>query len=246
MSRTSAYYAIILRSRPSGESNREIWLLTAEAGLVRAVLFGGPKSKLRSHAAPFHSGKVWIYHDPVKNFYKLNDFDVQSWRPGLREMYERAMAADAVSHTVLASEGGGGAWSGAIKLVEENLNALETANEECCSRIQLHFFWQWINFLGLRPQFDSCVSCEKAIPQTEPLWYSAKEDGALCADCVSQGTEDLQINPGCRRWLASVEALSPSRLSSHTMDKKSLGETKALTSLILAKALGARLNSWNW
>jgi DNA repair protein RecO (recombination protein O) len=250
MPRTLAYSAVILRSRPSGESNREVWLLTAEAGLIHATLFGGPKSKLRSHAAPFHSGKAWIYHDPVKDFYKLNDFDVQSWKPGLREMYERTMAADAVAQTVLASHGGGGDWKSATGIVEETFCALEAANEEYCRRIQLHFFWQWINFLGLRPQFEYCASCERAVAQSEPVWYAVKEDGAVCADCASHERENagniLQISPGCRRWLAAVEALSPLRLCSYTMDNKSLNETKALTSAILAQTLGRRLNSWDW
>jgi DNA repair protein RecO (recombination protein O) len=161
-------------------------------------------------------------------------------------MYERAMAADAVSQTVLASHGGGGAWDTAIGLVEETLNALEAANEECCARVQLHFFWRWINFLGLRPQLEHCVSCEKPIAQAEPLWYSAKEEGALCEKCASQGDNFLQVCPGCRRWLAAVEALSPSRISHYTMDNKSLIETKSLTSAILAQALGVRLNSWDW
>ena len=48
-----------------------------------------------------------VYHDPSKDSRKLSDFDVRSWRPGLRELYERAMAADAVAETVLASHGGG-------------------------------------------------------------------------------------------------------------------------------------------
>ncbi|MDR2078214.1 MAG: recombination protein O N-terminal domain-containing protein, partial [Treponema sp.] len=57
--RLFTYSAIILRVRPSGESNRETWALTAEEGILRATVFGGPKSKLRSHVEPYHRGTLW-------------------------------------------------------------------------------------------------------------------------------------------------------------------------------------------
>ncbi|MDR1970606.1 MAG: recombination protein O N-terminal domain-containing protein, partial [Treponema sp.] len=97
MARNVTYSALVLRARPSGESNREITFLTAEEGLIRATVFGGPKSKLRAHTAPYHRGKLWIYRDPAKTFMKVTDFDVQVWRPGIRELYERTMAASAVA-----------------------------------------------------------------------------------------------------------------------------------------------------
>ena len=100
MSRTSVYSALVLRSRSSGESNSEITLLTAEEGIIMSTVFGGPKSKLRSHSAPYNSGKVWIYRDPSKDYGKLSDFDVHSWRPGLRELYDRTMAAAGIAESV--------------------------------------------------------------------------------------------------------------------------------------------------
>jgi len=108
MSRTAVYSALVLRNRPSGESNSEVTLLTAEEGLIRVTVFGGPKSKLRAYTAPHNSGQVWIYKDKAKDYGKLSDFDVHSWRAGLRELYERTMAASAVAETILSTHGGGG------------------------------------------------------------------------------------------------------------------------------------------
>ena len=154
MQRNVCYTALILRCRPLGESNRDIWLLTAEEGILRAIVFGGPKSKLRSYASPFHSGQAWIYHEPVKDSRKLGDFDVQSWRPGLRELYERAMAADAVAETILASHGGGGNWIEALTLAEAVLDAISDAGSSQCSLLLWYFLWQWAGILGIRPCLD--------------------------------------------------------------------------------------------
>jgi DNA repair protein RecO (recombination protein O) len=152
MPRNFTYTALVLRARPSGESNREAWFLTAEAGLLRATVFGGPKSRLRAHVAPFHSGPLWIYHDPVRDSRKVTDFDVSCWRPGLREHYDRALAADGLADTILNSHGGGGNWQAAFALAGGSLDALAEAEGRHCLPILLHFFWNWLDILGNRPE----------------------------------------------------------------------------------------------
>ena len=239
--------ALILRSRHSGESNREVWLLTAEAGLLRVTVFGGPKSKLRAYASPFHSGQAWIYQNPSKDARKLSDFDVHSWRPGLREQYERTMAADAIAETILTSHGGGGNWEKALSLAEAALDALAEADSETCSRITLCFLWQWADFLGLRPEFDHCSHCGKAVPVDSVLRFAPREGSMLCSECsLESGTGLLETNPGCRRWLETARQLAPAQLARYTLDKQSFREAKALATGILSEALGKRLISWEW
>ncbi|MDR0495247.1 MAG: DNA repair protein RecO C-terminal domain-containing protein [Treponema sp.] len=248
MTRNACYSALILRSRPSGEANRDIWLLAAEAGLIRATVFGGPKSKLRAYASPFHSGQAWIYQDPSKDSRKLSDFDVKSWRPGLRELYERVMAADAAAETVLATHGGGGNWGGALSLAEAALDALAIADSETCARILLWFLWQWAGFLGLWPEFSRCSSCEKPIPANSLAMFSPVEGGVVCEDCLGDmyKTGLVAAGPGCRRWLETARGLSPVQLNRYTLDKQSFHEAKSLATAILAEALGRRLNSWDF
>ncbi|MDR2020628.1 MAG: recombination protein O N-terminal domain-containing protein [Treponema sp.] len=195
MSRSFTYTALILRVRPSGESNREAWFLTAEEGILRATIFGGPKSRLRAHAAPYHQGQIWIYHDPVRDSRKLVDFDVRLWRPGLRELYERTMSAGAVAETILAGYGGGGNWEAALAMAEKTLDALETADGESCVRILIHFLWNWAELLGQRPELNRCASCGNSPGGGEEykaceeggdalLWYSPQEGTLFCSSCA--------------------------------------------------------------
>jgi DNA repair protein RecO (recombination protein O) len=245
MTRSHCYSALMLRSRPSGESNRDAWLLTAEAGLIRATVFGGPKSKLRSYASPFHSGQAWVYHDPVKDSRKLTDFDVRSWRPGLRELYERAMAADSMAETILASHGGGGNWGRALSLAEAVLDALAEAGSDTCARLALWFLWQWTDFLGLRPELDRCSVCGN--PSGNMLQYSRREGGMVCDSCsVGTGFGFVEAGPGCRRWLETIRPLSPDKIARFTLDTKSFTEAKTLVTAILSEALGRRPASWDW
>jgi len=248
MSRTTVYSALVLRSRPSGESNNEVTLLTAEEGIIKATVFGGPKSKLRSHSAPYNSGQVWVYRDPAKDHRKLSDFDVHSWRPGLRELYERTMAAGGVAETVLYSHGGGGDWSTALKLALETLDALENANEELCPRLLVHFLWQWADFLGIQPQVECCSACGNEAADG-PLWFSSRENSVLCGNCVQESGPAaglLQLRPGSRRWLASTAQIEPSLLYRYSMDNRSFHEAKELAAAVISGALGKRLASWDW
>ena len=265
MSRTAVFSALVLRNRPSGESNSEIYLLTAEEGVIRATVFGGPKSKLRSHAAPYNSGKVWIYRDPAKGYGKLSDFDVNSWRPGLRELYERTMAAGGIAETILATHGGGGDWEEALSLAAEALDTMETASEELCERLLVHFLWRWAGFLGIQPQLEGCSVCEGEAGD-RALWYSAREHSFLCENCVSGRSSVpenapsakalsptpssvpnlIQLNQGCRRWLAAIGQMSPSNLYRYSMDIKSFNEAKSFATAVLIGTLGKRLSSWDW
>jgi DNA repair protein RecO (recombination protein O) len=109
--------------------------------------------------APFNSGILFSYRDPAKDFRKVSDFDVRSWRPGLRELYERSEAASGIAAAVLAGHGGGGAWTEALAIADAALDAMESAGAETCERIGLHFLWRWAALLGNRLDPGRCVSC---------------------------------------------------------------------------------------
>ena len=235
MSRTATYTALVLRCRPSGESNSEVTLLTEEEGIIRATVFGGAKSKLRAHSAQYNSGRVWIYRDKSKDYAKLSDFDVQSWRAGLRELYERAMTAGAIAQTILSSHGGGGSWNTAYKLAVETLDALENADEDQCPLLLNHFLWRWAHLLGIQPHIECCGDCEK-IPDNEPLFFNALESSVLCRDCISRSPPRsalIQLNPVCRRWLSAVSDLEPAQIYCYSIDSKSFNEAKSLVTAVL-------------
>ena len=51
MQRTFACKALVINVKPVGENNSSITLLTEEKGIIHAVLYGGPKSKMKSLVA---------------------------------------------------------------------------------------------------------------------------------------------------------------------------------------------------
>jgi DNA repair protein RecO (recombination protein O) len=254
MSRSLSYSVLCLRVRPVGESNREAWFLSAEEGIIKATVFGGPKSRLRAHVAPFNQGRIWIYHDPVRDSRKVTDFDVHSWRPGLRELYERTMAADAMAETLLATHGGGGAWETALNLAGNTLDCLENADDKTCRHVLLNFFWTWTDFLGVQPVLNHCVFCACEVPPLAVLWYDLEEGSLYCENCRAGITKSqitgfkntgFNLGPGARRWLLSVSDMEPRQAQRYSMDNTSMKQARSLILNILGEALGKRLSLWD-
>ena len=256
--RNFTYTALTLRVKASGESNRESWFLTSGEGVLRATVFGGPKSRMRALVTPFHSGRLLVYHDPVRDSRKVSDFDVLSYRMGIRELWERTMAANAVAETILASHGGGGSWEQALSLAESVLDALDGANADTCSRLGVFFLWHWAEILGLRPDLGFCAVCGKDVGRSrtsersrsnesaDTLWYSAAKDGLCCDNCrkIDAGSW-LRVDPGARLWLARVETLSAEDVERVSLDVPSFEQARSLSIAILAEALGKTLPTWD-
>ena len=250
MSRSFTYSAITLRVRQSGESNREAWFLTAEEGVLRATVFGGPKSRLRARVAPFHEGELWIYHNPVRDSRKVTDFDVRSYRPGIRELYERAMTADALAETILASHGGGGGWAEAAKLTSGVLDALDEADAALCCRLGIYFLWQWADILGVRPDLSVCGLCASNIQREQVLLFSAASEALFCENCArrevfSPASPLIRLGGGARLWLGGIENLPAAVIARVTLDNTSLEQAKAFSKALLARTLEKWLATWD-
>jgi len=252
MSRAFTYSALTLRVRPSGESNREAWFLSSEEGLIRATVFGGPKSRLRARVAPYHEGKLWIYHDPVRDSRKVSDFDVYSYRTGLRDLYERAMVAGAVAETILVSLGGGSGGPESLKLAGSVLDALDTADAPAATRIGIYFLWRWAGVLGEKPDLGACAVCGRELGQDEPLWYFNRKESLFCENCMKKqlyvssagSNPSLHLDPGAIGWLKAIESIPASDIPRVSLDDHSLEQAKNLAKAVLAGSLGRRLATW--
>ena len=242
MQRDKSYNAITLKVHTSGEQ-RQAWFLTSEAGIIKATVFGGPKSRLRAYAAPFHQGRLLLYHNPVQDSYKVTDFDIQFWRQGIHEQYTRIVGAQSVSETILASYASGGNWRQAFNTVENALNALSSAQNPLCRRILVHFLWKWIDLLGLKPELDLCISCGAKIPASETLLFSPSDSGSLCTSCLND-TNVVPVSPGARLWIYRTQDLAPEQLTRYGADNKSLSQAKSLVTGIIASDLGRYLKTW--
>lgn len=211
--RNLSYEAVVLRARESPGGDRIVTFLAADAGLVDAFVFGGPKNRLRSLASPYHAGIAWIYLDPVRDFRKLSDFDARQTYPSLRENLRKIWAASYYAEAALRTDAAGGESRAAYDLLREGLDALDNAEEAGIDGVSLQYGWRLLDLLGLRPDPEACPVCGAAFPESGGAVYSRAQGGFLCPSCLRTSgsavrADSVAIGPAALRFLADSCGLS--------------------------------------
>jgi DNA repair protein RecO (recombination protein O) len=182
--------------------------MTAEAGLVDVFVFGGPKSKLRSLAAPYAAGRAFVYLDPVKDFQKLSDFEVRDSYPELRDELERLWSAGLVAELLIKTSGGGIDFPLVLELALQCLAALDACPIGASGPPLLLFLWRYVELLGIGPDPSACSSCGAALRPSLGGAYSFAREGFLCPGCAARAERILPLGTGVLRWLKRSLALT--------------------------------------
>jgi DNA repair protein RecO (recombination protein O) len=266
--RNIVYESLVLRARESPGGDRILCLMTAEAGIQDVFVFGGPKSKLRSLASPYSSGRAFVYLDPARDFRKLSDFEVTESFTGLREGLKKIWAAGLVAEFLLKTSGGGGDFPEVLALARAAMRGLESCRDDEADYPLLLFLWRMIELLGLLPEAEHCSVCGLPFPEGAGRLYSFAAGGFLCPDCArsetSGGSErsggsgesrgwgggrslaefpNYVISAGAARWLSRSAALPFADASRLGLDASSLAGLKALVFGLARSAADAPLAS---
>ncbi len=205
--------ALVLSLSSFGEGHREALLLTEENGLLRAAVFGGAKSKLRAMVSPYQSGTIWLYSDPIKKSNKITDFDVLSYRQGIRENIVRTWSAALCTEIVTRSHGIA-PW----RLVNAFLDGISISGEDECRRGVLRFLWRLLLSAGINPDISFCTRCASPSgsekDENRVLYYSPHEDACLCASCSRVEERRFPLSVEARNYLTAIENESPSEVRS--------------------------------
>ena len=257
-SRNIVHEALVLRARESPRGDRIICLMTAASGLVDVFVFGGPRSKLRSLAAPYSAGRAFIYHDPVKDLSKLGDFDVRESFAGLREDLRKIWAAGLVAELLQRTSGGGGDYPVVLGLALDTLRSLESLPSEKAGYPVILFIWRLLGITGLMPDASSCASCGADLAPTAAVAYAEDQGGFLCPACARRETgtsgdprEDgetwharrFPVTAGALRWLLRSGELPFAMAARTGLDEASLAGLKALVFHLARKAAEGPLAS---
>ncbi len=91
------------------EYNRGIKIFTPEEGLLNIIAFGAyrPKSRLGSLLQPVSYGEFNIYHDPVKNLYRITDYEPYHDYTGVKQDLKRYYSALMWFEIIMKSHAGG-------------------------------------------------------------------------------------------------------------------------------------------
>lgn len=193
MNRNSETEATVLALKQVGEQNRLVTLFTPKDGVITALLYGGPKSKLRAMVSPYHRGRIWLYTDSVKKSCKITDFDVQNFRPGIRENLFKTWAASLCAEIIIKTYAQG---ESTYKLVQGFLDGLDIAQDQQARLGLLRFLWRYQCELGLQYNTATCIQCGALLsgfaPEEEAMPLQSG-GGFLCPDCCKAGASKAAL-----------------------------------------------------
>ena len=217
-----SYYtnAIILNLKPTGENNNTVTILTPDKGVIYATLYGGPKSKLRSIVAQWHSGKIWLYDNPEKKQTKISDMDVtnyhQTFGQNLFKMYAASLAAEIAIKTRCA-----GSSEQCFTLINGFFDGMELCDEEQSRLGLIRFLWRYLALMGVQPEPDT--------------------DGAFAPEAVSY--YNGSISSQAVGYLTAISHLEPSKVRKLSVSKDTYCELKDFVFYLISSNLGMELNT---
>ena len=252
MNRSITTQALVLNLKPAGENNSTVTLLTPTQGIIYATLYGGPKSKMRSLAAQWNAGNIWLYENSEKKQIKITDFEVvnyhSSFSQNLFKMYAASLAAELAIKTRCA-----GSSKQCFTLVKGFLDGMELSNEEQSRLGLLRFLWRYLELLGVQPQAHSCSCCGKSFldarfAPNDISYYNNVENSFVCMDCISgYGTEssclNFSIKTSAVQYLTAVSVLSPSEVRKLQIDKEGYDQMKTIIYFLIENNIEQKLNS---
>lgn len=160
---------------------------------------------MRGTAVPYHRGAAELYHDPVKDHWRLTSFDVADTHEGLRENLERFYAASVWAEILLKSHGGGEDSEALFDLAAEALAKLSRIPGDIVDRLTVLFLWRFLEIDGVQPDPDCCGNCGKRLGNEEATGI---DSGGMLSGACCAGDTAVRLPAGSRRWLASAEGKS--------------------------------------
>jgi DNA repair protein RecO (recombination protein O) len=172
--------AIVLSRFELGEADRVLTLLTPHEGRLKAIAKGvrRPKSRLGGSLEPFAELQLVLARG--RTFDVVTQASVRHAWLGLRDRLEATATAWYVSELVQRSTE---ERAPAARIYELLLRGYELL-EACVppGRVARWFEFRLLDELGMRPEVDRCVECDRRLGAEERFRWVPALGGLLCAD----------------------------------------------------------------
>jgi len=243
MSRNSTTEAVVLRKNRVGEIHKALTLLCRDRGLINAMAHGAfkMKSRLRTTSEPFHLVRVYLYHDPVRDQFKITDMESLAALDGIRTSVQRFYAASLWAEVAIRSYGAGGNCTALYRLLVGALRILETAPESSIAIASCQFLFRFLEILGQRPDLEHCGLCAAEFDGRSTAYLSREEHVLVCRRCASPSA--LSLPAGAVRYLQSTLPLPLEAALRIGLSRESLQALKNAVYYLVQAVLETSLNS---
>ncbi len=243
MTRTSTTEAVVLRKIRIGEIHKALTLFSPEKGLLSAIAHGAFKirSRLRTASEPFHVIRVYLYHEPVHDQYKVTDIESLNALDGIRRSVERYYAASLWAEVIIRSYGGGESFAAPYRLLVDSLSLLEHAQQRSITHLTCQYLMRFLDLLGQRPDLERCGICATGFDTQSGVYLSREERALVCQRCAKPSA--LFLPAGAQRYLERTAKLPLEAAARVGLEDQSLQAVKEAAYFLVQAALETNLNA---
>ncbi|MBN1525566.1 MAG: DNA repair protein RecO [Spirochaetales bacterium] len=243
MQRTFSIDGIVLKVNRISEIHKGLILFTREHGLFSCIAHGAykTKGKLRALTEIFSYIKAYIYHDPVRDSYKLNDAETIELFSSFRKSVEKYYAVNLFAEVILKSFGGGEGIGDLYDLFLETLECVEAGAQKEVAYIIIQFGLRFLYIAGSEHLGNDCRMCNRSIGETENRYYRRAAHGFVCAHCLHD--DSLFIPPGIMKYLKKTNSLSMREALKITLQEQTTKNAQTLVYLMVQDMIEKELVS---
>ena len=243
MFRSLIVEGFILSTARIGEIHKQVLIFTGDRGIMSAIAHGALKTtgKLKSHTELFLHCRFFLYHEPVKDSYKITDAECISSFPELRRSVVRYYAASLFAEIVLKSFAGGEANKALFELYSAVFTLLDVIAEEKVHYLVIQFLFRFLGLIGFQMEMDLCAACGRPVGEKESLSFLRRGRGFVCATCRKEA--GIDFSPGARVYLKRTLPLSLEGACKITLAENTFLAIKTLVYLLVQESIEKELNS---
>ena len=232
-----------MRKSRVGEIHKALTLFSRSMGLIRAMAHGAFKmrSRLRTTSEPFQVVQAYLYHDPVRDQYKITDMESLSALDGIRGSVQRYYAASLWAEAVIRSYGGGENFPLLYDLLVGALRLLDQAPERLVALLNAQVLMRFLDLLGQRPDVEHCGVCAAELDLHSGAYLSREEQVLLCGNCAQPTAPYLPA--GALRYLQKTLQMPLAASLRIGLEERSLKAIKDTAYFLVQAVLETNLNS---
>lgn len=175
--------AMILSTRPFGESDKIIRFFSVNEGRLTGIAKGGKKSQKRfmNTLEPFNCVQIEFFEKATASMVRIENADIEESNSGLEVDLKKVCIASFFSEFV----------DRMTREKERNEALFETLRTIIAKakRVELtygdilYYELRMLDHLGYLPNFVRCVHCGIELTEGERLYFSREKGGTVCLAC---------------------------------------------------------------
>lgn len=236
--------AIVIKHFDLGEADRIITFYTKEKGKVRAVARGARKtnSPISGLLLPFSYNNITFYRgrslDRINQV--KNRFSFSSLREDLTKMAYASFMAEVIEKVGMEDDPNPELFS---LLLTTFYQLLKGVNEEL-PLINLVFKVRLLVILGIKPNLESCINCNKPVISGKSNFFSIEHGGLLCYKCLSLiNNKQVKFSGESREILKMLFKSGLKPVNNLKISRKAFAEMDELIDQFIRYHLDLRLKS---